>query len=84
MVKELSNTETLRSDFVGNVSHEFKTPLSAIEGYATLLQDERLTKEEQALYVSASWKTPAGSPSHAQHSLALAIGESKSCSTGGL
>jgi len=52
MVKELSNTETLRTDFVGNVSHEFKTPLSAIEGYATLLQDERLTKEEQALYVS--------------------------------
>jgi len=52
MVKELSNTETLRSDFVSNVSHEFKTPLSAIEGYATLLQDERLNKEEQALYVS--------------------------------
>ncbi len=52
MVKELSNTETLRSDFVSNVSHEFKTPLSAIEGYATLLQDERLSREEQALYVS--------------------------------
>jgi len=52
MVKELSNTETLRTDFVSNVSHEFKTPLSAIEGYATLLQDERLSREEQALYVS--------------------------------
>ena len=52
MVKELSNTETLRTDFVSNVSHEFKTPLSAIEGYATLLQDERLSKDEQALYVS--------------------------------
>lgn len=52
MVKELSNTETLRSDFISNVSHEFKTPLSAIEGYATLLQDERLSKEEQVLYVS--------------------------------
>ena len=52
MVKELSNTETLRSDFVSNVSHEFKTPLSAIEGYATLLQDERLSKDEQAIYVS--------------------------------
>ncbi len=52
MVKELSNTETLRNDFVSNVSHEFKTPLSAIEGYATLLQDENLSKEEQALYVS--------------------------------
>ena len=52
MVRELSNTETLRSDFVSNVSHEFKTPLSAIEGYATLLQDERLSKDEQAQYVS--------------------------------
>ncbi len=52
MVRELSNTETLRSDFVSNVSHEFKTPLSAIEGYATLLQDERLSKEEQAQYVA--------------------------------
>lgn len=52
MVKELSNTETLRADFVSNVSHEFKTPLSAIEGYATLLQDERLSREDQAVYVS--------------------------------
>jgi signal transduction histidine kinase len=52
MVKELSNTETLRNDFISNVSHEFKTPLSAIEGYATLLQDERLSKEEQATYIS--------------------------------
>ena len=51
MVKELSNTETLRTDFVSNVSHEFKTPLSAIEGYATLLQDELLSKEEQARYI---------------------------------
>lgn len=38
MTKELAGTELLRSDFVENVSHEFKTPLSAIEGYATLLQ----------------------------------------------
>ena len=52
MVKELSNTETLRSDFVSNVSHEFKTPLSAIEGYATLLQDERLSKDEQTVYIA--------------------------------
>ena len=51
MVKELASTETLRSDFVSNVSHEFKTPLSAIEGYATLLQDESLSKEEQARYI---------------------------------
>lgn len=52
MVKELSNTETLRNDFVNNVSHEFKTPLSAIEGYATLLQDESLPREEEQKYIN--------------------------------
>lgn len=51
MVKELASTETLRSDFVSNVSHEFKTPLAAIEGYTTLLQDETLSKEEQSRYI---------------------------------
>lgn len=39
MTAELQATETLQSDFVSNVSHEFKTPINAIEGYATLLQD---------------------------------------------
>ncbi|ADL52629.1 HAMP domain-containing sensor histidine kinase [Clostridium cellulovorans] len=52
MVKELSNIETFRNDFVANVSHEFKTPIAAIEGYATLLQDDNLTKEEKDEYVS--------------------------------
>ena len=47
MVNELSNIETLRNDFVVTVSHEFKTPLAAIEGYATILQNPELTDEER-------------------------------------
>lgn len=38
MADELQSTEILQTDFVSNVSHEFKTPINAIEGYATLLQ----------------------------------------------
>ena len=38
MTQELSSTEILKTEFISNVSHEFKTPISAIEGYATLLQ----------------------------------------------
>ncbi len=48
MARELAAIETLRSDFIANVSHEFKTPLTAIEGYAMLLQDGDLPPEEQA------------------------------------
>lgn len=51
MVRELNSTETLHSDFISNVSHEFKTPLSAISGYAMLLQDDSLTPEERDEYV---------------------------------
>lgn len=50
MVQELRSIETLRNDFVVNVSHEFKTPIAAIEGYAMLLQEENLSKEEHDEY----------------------------------
>lgn len=50
MMDELKATEILQSDFVTNVSHEFKTPLNAIEGYATLLQRENLSEEEKKEY----------------------------------
>lgn len=51
MTYDLSHIETLRSDFVANVSHEFKTPIAAIEGYAMLLQNPNLTQEKHDHYV---------------------------------
>ena len=50
MTKALASTEIIQSDFVSNVSHEFKTPINAIEGYTMLLQSGEQS-EEQALYV---------------------------------
>ncbi len=50
MVKELSSIETLRSDFITNVSHEFKTPIAAIDGYATLLENPEIGEKERAEY----------------------------------
>ena len=47
LTKELSATEIIQSDFVSNVSHEFKTPINAIEGYATLLQGEQSRDAEE-------------------------------------
>ena len=51
MVRALDATEVLQSDFVSNVSHEFKTPITAIEGYAMLLQGTSANQAEQADYV---------------------------------
>lgn len=47
MVKELQSTEILQTDFISNVSHEFKTPINAIEGYTMLLQGEEINDEQK-------------------------------------
>ena len=47
MTKELRATEVLQMDFVSDVSHEFKTPINAIEGYTMLLQGEELSPDQE-------------------------------------
>lgn len=51
MTYDLSHMEELSNDFITNVSHEFKTPISAIEGYATLLQNPKLSAQKHDRYV---------------------------------
>lgn len=52
MVHELGTTEMLQRDFTSNVSHEFKTPIAAIEGYSMLLQGGDNLSEDQQEYVN--------------------------------
>ena len=53
MAQELSGTETLRTDFIANVSHELKTPLAVMGNYATMLQRPGITEEERREYAKA-------------------------------
>lgn len=51
MAEELEQTEMLRSDFINNFSHEFKTPIVSIAGFAKLLKRGNLTEEQRAEYI---------------------------------
>ena len=53
LAQELSGMETLRADFIANVSHELKTPLTVIGNYATLLQSPDLSEVERLEYAQA-------------------------------
>ena len=53
MTAELAGTETLRTDFIANVSHELKTPLAVMGNYATMLQRPGITEEEKNEYARA-------------------------------
>ena len=53
MAQELSGVETLRTDFIANVSHEMKTPLAVMQNYGTLLQAPDLPDEKRLEYARA-------------------------------
>ena len=53
MAEELSGTETLRTDFIANVSHELKTPLAVMQNYSTMLQSPNLPEEKRLEYAKA-------------------------------
>ncbi|MBQ2980572.1 MAG: HAMP domain-containing histidine kinase [Lachnospiraceae bacterium] len=53
MAEELSGVETIRTDFISNVSHEMKTPLSVMQNYATLLQSPDLPEKKRIEYAKS-------------------------------
>lgn len=51
LAKQLGSVETLREDFVSNFSHEFKTPIVSVSGFATLLKNSKLSEADKAEYL---------------------------------
>lgn len=54
MAKELDNIETMRNDFINNFSHEFKTPIISISGFARMLKNTELTEQEKKNILTSS------------------------------
>lgn len=52
MTEALSRTSYLQKDFISSISHEFKTPIASIRGFARLLQMPGLTQEQQQEYIA--------------------------------
>lgn len=57
MVEQLASIETLKNDFIADVSHEIKTPLAIIQNYITALQQEDLNEEEKNEYMDTIIKS---------------------------
>ncbi len=53
MARELSSIETLKTDFISNVSHEIKTPIAVIQNYSTILQSKNLSVDERIEYAKS-------------------------------
>ena len=51
MANELEQSQMLRSDFINNFSHEFKTPITSIRGFAKMIREHNLSREETDEYL---------------------------------
>jgi len=75
--EELRNTEMLRTDFINNFSHEFKTPIASIKGFATLLKEGELSDEEKKRYAETIEEEASRLSDMATNVLSLSKVESK-------
>ena len=82
MAQELGDTEMLRQDFVNNFSHEFKTPIVSIAGFAKLLQRADLDEQQRTEYIDAIVEESARLSSMATNVLKLTKVENQTILTG--
>lgn len=82
MARELGDTEVLRQDFVNNFSHEFKTPIVSIAGFAKLLQRADLDEAQRREYIDAIVEESARLSSMATNVLKLTKVENQTILTG--
>ena len=53
MASELSKLDEYRKDFISNISHDFRSPLTSIKGYAEAMQDGTIPPEKQGKYLTS-------------------------------
>lgn len=82
MAAELESTEVLRSDFINNFSHEFKTPIVSIAGFAKLLRRGELSEEEREEYLEIIERESLRLSAMATNALNLSKIESQTILTG--
>jgi len=82
MAQALENTEILQNDFINHFSHEFKTPLLSIVGFANLLETDILTEEQRVQYARAIQEESLRLSSMASNILNLTKVENQAILTG--